>query len=107
MSVTEANAKDRYHDLLDRCPEPKTLPMSQPSDEEREFKSALETLKVIRKRYDFLAITRTVKVLQEASRLQNIPPEMKGKILQELRKMKLIREIVEFDWLDHPSKVTN
>jgi len=33
--------------------------------------------------------------------LQHIPVEMKGKALHELKKMKLIQEIVEFDWLEN------
>lgn len=75
-----------------------TLEMGPPTEEERELTKTLEHLYTIKNKYYKNNIPDTIKNIQTASRLQTISKSLRSETLKELRKMKIVKDIVEFDW---------
>ena len=75
-----------------------TVEMGPLSSEEEELKAALRVLRTLKEKYDPDHIPKYVRTLRETSRLQHVDKAVQVVSLRELRKFKVIQEIVEFQW---------
>lgn len=77
----------------------KEVGLGEYTQEELGLMSAIETMKLVKSKYSPAEVHNYVRILQHASRLQRMAPEFKREALRELRKMKMVQEIVDFDWI--------
>lgn len=70
------------------------------SEEEKNLKITIDMLRELRQRGNQYSVGKTVAALRAASRVQNIDEQVKVVCLRELRRQALIKEIVDFDWMD-------
>jgi hypothetical protein len=70
------------------------LPSTDVSNENRELTSIFGRVKELREKYDPVALVKDIRSLQEASRIQNLRPEVRDPLLRELQRRKLIHQIV-------------
>jgi hypothetical protein len=61
------------------------------------LQQARDTLTEIRSKFDISTVERNIKALQAASRIQGIDRDLQSRCWTELRKYKLIKEILDSD----------
>lgn len=76
-----------------------SLPTVDLSNENRELQIIRDKMKDLKERYDPATLARDIRHLQEASRIQNLRPEIRDVMLRELQRRKTIKQIVDGDFV--------
>lgn len=63
--------------------------------ENRDLSGVLERVTGLKQAYDSIQLTRDIKVLQDASRIQNMSSEIRSLMLFELQRRKLIKQVID------------
>ena len=61
----------------------------------KSLKNLWDQIVDLKKKYDTISLARDIKALQDSSRIQNLPPEMRMTLLKELQKRKLLKQILD------------
>ena len=75
-----------------------SLPGVELSAENRELSSLRDRIKELREKYDSVTLSRDIKTLQEASRIQNLKSGIREVLLKELSRRKVIKQIIDGDF---------
>lgn len=63
--------------------------------ENRDLTDMLERLTGLKQAYDSIQLSRDIKILQDASRIQNMSSEIRSLMLFELQRRKLIKQVID------------
>jgi len=67
--------------------------------ENRELQAIRDRIKDLKEKFDSAALSKDIRALQEASRIQNLKPDMRDAFLKELQRRKLIKQIVDGEFI--------
>ena len=100
MNIETLDPSTQYKELAKEAEKNITeLGLGEYTLEEQNLLKAIETLKLIKAKYTPIQVATYVKLLKGSATLQGLSNDFKRETLKELRKMKLVQEIVEFDWV--------
>lgn len=99
----EANVKVvSNHDVNGKEPvdyaKVKTIDIGPMTDEEERMSAALVVLTDIKSKSSVISTQKAIKTLQDASRLQGVSMEVKKSTLRELRRQKLMLDLMLVDF---------
>jgi uncharacterized membrane protein (DUF106 family) len=72
-----------------------SLPSTDLLAEIRELQNVRDRIKDLKERFDSATLAKDIRNLQEASRIQNMRPEMRDLMLKELQRRKLLKQVVD------------
>jgi hypothetical protein len=67
-------------------------------NEIRELGLVRDTMKRLKENFESVSLARDIRHLQEASRIQNIKPELRDMLLKELQRRKIIKQVIDGDF---------
>jgi hypothetical protein len=76
----------------------KIIDIGELSPEEKDLVKCLDVLKFIKSKYTIHEVINHVHVLSKVTKLQGLTPEFRKSALRELRTLKVVKDIVNFDW---------
>lgn len=75
------------------------LPHSDLLSEIKELQAVRDRIKEIKERFDSSSLSKDIRNLQEASRTQNMRPELRDLLLKELQRRKLLKQVVDGEFV--------
>jgi hypothetical protein len=76
-----------------------SLPAVDILTEIKELQATRDRIKDLKERYDSATLARDIRYLQEATRIQNLRPEMRDIMLKELQRRKLLKQVVDGEFV--------